>query len=669
VNDSQAKQRITKLKALISEWRREYHVNNKLTMSEAAADGLKHELVQLEKQFPKLITPDSPSQRVAGQPLPEFISVEHRQRMLSLNDVFDQKEIEDWVKRITKLNGDATKDGFWVDIKMDGLACSLIYEDGSLSRAVTRGDGSVGEDVTLNARTIESVPLKLSDHIFSKGLTEVRGEIVMYKKDFSNLNKKQRDLGGEEFKNPRNLAAGTMRQLDPKLVAARKLNFHGYDILREDSTDLPSNEFVYKTLNEIGFKTNKSPKLLRSIEQIMDHLKVWEAKRENLPFLTDGLVVKINNRSVIEDLGVVGKAPRGAIAFKFPAEEATTRVKDIVISIGRTGAATPVASLEPVNLAGTTVQNASLHNADEIERKDIRIGDTVIIHKAGDIIPQVLRVLKELRDGSEKRFNMEKELNKHPLEFIRPPGEVVWRAVNRNDPLILKRATQHFAAKGALDIEGLGAKNVDLLVDKGLVRDMADIYSITEDKLLKLDRFADISAKNLVEAIADKKKPPLARFIVGLGIRHIGAQTAIDLAQTFHNLETISKASYDQMAQVEGIGEIVAHSVLEWFADSNNQELLNKFRELGVWPQNATKTEGPLNGKSFAITGSIEGISREEAAEKIRSLGGTFQSSVGKGTTYLVYGEKVGDSKRKKAESYGTALLQADKFMKMLGVD
>jgi len=664
MNQAEAKSRLDKLKNLINEYRYEYHVNNESTMSEAAADGLKRELTQIEGKFPQLITSDSPSQRVAGEPLPEFQSVEHSQRMISLGDVFSEQEVQDWLTRIKKIDTNADASGFWCDIKMDGLACSLIYEDGLLVRGVTRGDGMVGEDVTQNIRTIESIPLRLSgDHPAS---LEVRGEIVMHKQDFEELNARQRENNEPEYKNPRNLAAGTIRQLDAKLVATRKLNFHAYDLLAGGEDEPKNNQQAYKNLGKYGFKVNSAATLCQDIDAVMKNIEKWETARDDLRFMTDGMVIKVNDRSVFGALGIVGKTPRGAVAFKYPAEEATTKVKDIIISIGRTGAATPIASLEPVNVAGTTVQNASLHNADEIARKDIRIGDTVIIHKAGDIIPQVVRVLTELRDGSEKPYNMKAELAEHPLEFERIEGEVAWRAVHRNNPVVLKRAVQHYASKVALDIEGLGEKNVALLVDEGLVHDLADIYALTKDQLLKLERFAEVSADNLIEAIAQKTKPPLARFIVGLGIRHIGAQTAIDLAEEFGSLESISSTSYDDLASVDGIGEVVAHSIGEWFADEANVELLEKFKALGVWPDEAMRVDGPLSGTSFVVTGSLESMSRDEAADKIRAFGGIFQSSVGKGTTYLVYGKKLGNSKREKAEKLGTQLLPEAEFIKML---
>ena len=632
-------------------------------MSEAAADGLKRELSQIEEEFPELITSDSPSQRVAGEPLPEFESVTHSQRMLSLNDVFNAQGIEDWLTRIKKIDDEADKSGYWVDIKMDGLACALVYQDGLLVRGITRGDGFVGEDVTQNIRTIDSIPLRIP--LVTLGRVEIRGEIIMYKDDFDKLNAQQRKLNEPEFKNPRNLAAGTIRQLDPKLVAQRPLNFHAYDLF-SDENQPTTNEEVYARLGTLGFKTNQSASLKKSLTDVEKYISEWESKRESLPFLTDGVVIKINDRQVFEELGVVGKTPRAAIAYKYPAQEATSKIKDIIISIGRTGAATPIASLEPVNLAGTTVQNASLHNADEITRKDIRIGDTVIIHKAGDIIPQVVRVLKELRSGDEKVFDMEAELEAHPLDFARPEGEAVWRVVNRDNPEILKRSVEHYASRVALDIEGLGEKNVVLLVNEGLVKDLADIYKLTKNDLVVLERFADLSAENLIRAISSKKNPPLARFLVGLGIRHVGAQTAIDLAEQFHSLENLSQASYDELSKVEGVGEIVAHSVGEWFANEANIELLEKFKSLGVWPEQMEKIEGTLSGKSFVLTGKLQSMSRDEAAEKIRSLGGAFQSSVGKGTTYLVYGENLGSSKRAKAEKYGTKLLTEDEFLKIV---
>ncbi len=671
MNKEEANERIIKLRDLINDYRYNYHVLDRSTMSESAADSLKHELSQLEDQFPELIVPDSPTQRVAGIALDKFVKVVHKFPMISLQDVFNEDEIKAWVDRTEKLSPDFSQE-YFIDLKMDGLACSLIYENGILAQAVTRGDGRIGEDVTQNVRTISSVPLRLrttTDKQFLLiGRTEVRGEIVMYKKDFENLNKIRRDKNEPEFKNPRNLSAGTIRQLDSRLVAERPLQFHAYDILRESYNELKTNKEVYEELRNLGFRANIQSTMVVSIRKIMDFVESWREKRDELMFNTDGMVIKLNNRKLFEDLGTVGKTPRGAVAFKFPAEEATTVVKDIVISIGRTGAATPVAVFNPVQVAGTTVQHASLHNADEIERKDIRIGDTVIIYKAGDIIPQVQKVLIELRPDDSKRFFYDAELKRQypELEFVRPEGDAVYRVKGTTGPILLKRGLQHFASRGALDIDGLGDKNVEALVDSGLVKDFADIYTVTEQDLLGLERFADLSASNLVSAIKAKKSPPLSKFIFALGIRHVGAQTAIDLANNFHKLDNLGTATYEQLKAVEGVGEIVAESILGWFVDGDNQDLLAKFRSLGVWPIDVKKVGGKLSGISFVITGSLESMSRDSAAEKIRALGGTFQSSVAKGTTYLVMGTKAGQSKADKALKLGTEVIDEQKLLELL---
>lgn len=668
---AEAAKRIEKLRAVIAEHRHQYHVYDTSTMSEGAADSLKHELAEIESQFPELITGDSPTQRVAGAPLDVFTSVQHRYRMLSLNDVFDDDEARAWLERIQKLLPQA-KFSFFADVKMDGFACSLVYEDGILVQGITRGDGYTGEDITQNIRTVESIPLRLradAPATLLQGRTEVRGEIVMYKKDFEALNKQRQKAGEELFKNPRNTAAGTMRQLDSSLVAQRPMHFHGYDLLREDSSDVPTYRAAYAMMQQLGIKVNTFAQHFDSLSAVLAYAKKWEVERESLPFMTDGLVVKVNDRALYRELGVVGKAPRGAVAYKYPAEEATTKLIDIVIQVGRTGVATPVAVMEPVDVAGSTVQHASLHNQDEIERLDLRIGDTVIIQKAGDIIPKVLRVLPDLRDGSEKPYDMEQALREHELTFERPPGEVAWRAVDMDSPHILIRGLQHFAAKGALDIDGLGKKNVEALVEAGLVHDFADIYRLTYDQVIALERFADVSSKKLLAAIQERMHPPLPRFIFGLGIRHVGAQTAQDLAQKYLSLDNLTQAAQEHpeaLYEIDGIGEVVARSLAEWFVDERNITLLEKFKELGVWPKDHVRAAGPLIGKSFAITGTLEGLSREAAAERIRALGGAFQSSVGKGTTYLVYGNKIGDSKRAKAEKFGTEVIDQAAFMKMI---
>jgi DNA ligase (NAD+) len=521
-------------------------------------------------------------------------------------------------------------------------------------------------------RTIKNVPLRLrvADGFekFLKGRTEIRGESVMLKKDFAALNARQEAVGKPVFANPRNLAAGTIRQLDPRLVAERPLTFIAYDLLRDDPSEVPTNMFAYEALSALGIRRNKEATVFSDLNAVMRFVDEWDAKRHELPFNTDGLVIKVNNRAQFTELGVVGKQSRAAVAYKYAAEQATTVVKDIVISIGRTGAATPVAVFDPVLVAGTTVQHASLHNADEIARLDVRIGDTVVIFKAGDIIPQVESVVVELRPKTARAFDFAAALAfQYPeLTFVRPEGEVVYRVKGATGPLLLKRALEHFASRAALDIDTLGEKNVEALVDAELVGDLADIFTLKKEQVLALDRFAEISAAKLIDAIAEKKTPSLERFIYGLGIRHVGTQTAIDLANVFPSVEALQHATIDQLQNVEGIGEVVAESILAWFADPDNEQLLKKFADLGVRPQYQKKT-GPLIGKSFVITGTLESMGRDEAAEQIRSLGGTFQSAVGKDTDYLVAGGKVGESKLAKARQYGTEIIDETTLKKLLG--
>ena len=670
MKSSKNSSRVAELRALLSNYSYEYHVLDSPSVSDAVYDSLMSELKQLEKANPQLITPDSPTQRVGSELLGGFKKVRHKRRMLSLNDVFSESEVEAWVVRMTKLVP-GTKHEFFADVKMDGLACALIYEDGILVQALTRGDSFVGEDVTNNVRTIINVPLRLriGDGVanFIKGRTEIRGEIVILKEDFKKLNEKQLALGREPFANPRNLAAGTIRQLDPKLVAERPLTFIAYDLIREDQDEIATNMQAYEFLSELGIRRNKQASVFSDISEVMDFIHLWDSKRNTLPFNTDGLVVKLNNRKQAEELGVVGKQPRAAVAYKYAAEQATTIVKDVVISIGRTGVATPVAVFDPVQVAGTTVQHASLHNADEISRKDIRIGDTVVIYKAGDIIPQVESVVTELRPKNSKPFvYLEALSEQYPeLEFERVGDDVAYRVKGASGDIILKRAVEYYASRGALDIDTLGEKNVVALVDSGLVGDIADIYKLKYEDVVKLDRFADISAKKLVNAIKEKKQPPLEKFILGLGIRHVGSQTAIDLSNKFKSMDGLKGATIEQLESVDGIGKIVAESIIAWFSDEDNLKLLNKFTQLGVEPI-YTEKNGRLTGNSFVVTGTLESMSRDEAADAIRSQGGVFQSSVAKDTTYLVAGGKVGASKLSKASAYGVKVINEQAFLQLI---
>ena len=656
---AEAAERIAKLRELIDDYRYHYHVLDESTMSEAAADSLKHELAELEKAFPDLITPDSPTQRVAGKPLDKFEKVTHVERMISLTDVFSEDEIRDWINSNEKLAGRITE--LFTDIKMDGLACALHYENGVFVQAVTRGDGLVGEDVTMNVRTIENVPLSISE----KGHVEVRGEIVIFKKDFDELNAKQERAGEKPFANPRNLAAGSIRQLDSKVAASRKLKFMAYDLV---SPNLSKNNAAYAKLRELGFRTSGEDKVFTKVEDVFREIKHLEEYRKTLPFNTDGIVIKINDRKVYQKLGIVGKTPRGAVAFKFPAEENTSIVKDIVISIGRTGAATPVAIFDPVQLAGSTVKHASLHNADEIKRLDVRIGDTVIVYKAGDIIPQIKEVLKSLRPKDATEFNYEQALKQQypELEFERPEGEAVYRVKGENSDLILKRTIEYYASKPALNIDGLGEKNVVALVDSGLVKGIPDLYRLKSSRLMQLERFGELSAQNLVQAIANSKQPQLNKFITALGIRHVGAQTATTLARGFKDIEKLANATESQLLEMQDIGKVVAESILAYFADEDNLKMLRELKDLGVRPEAVSIQGLPLVGKSYVVTGTLTSMGREEAEDRLRARGATVTSGVTKNTTALIAGAKPGKSKTEKAAKLGIAVIGETDLLQLI---
>ena len=664
MDKKEAENRILKLRELINDYRYHYHVLDESIMSEAAADSLKHELAQLEAEYPELITPDSPTQRVAGRPLDKFSKVTHAKRMISLADVFSEEEVKDWIARNEKLIPGGKIKEFFTDIKMDGLACALKYRDGVFYQAVTRGDGMVGEDVTQNVRTIQNIPLRLDS---VDGEVEVRGEIVIFKKDFEKLNEIQRKNGEPEYANPRNLAAGSIRQLDPKIAASRPLRFVAYDLVTPESVTWHD---AYEKLRRMKFQTSNEDKVFRVDKQkeLFEYIGKLDEYRKGLAFNTDGMVIKINDRAVYDRLGIVGKTPRGAVAYKFPAEESTTRVRDIVISIGRTGAATPVAILDPVEVAGSTVRHASLHNADEIARLDVRIGDTVIIYKAGDIIPQVKEVLLELRPDDAKTFDYEEALEKQypELEFERPAGEVVYRVKGESSDYILKRAIEYYASKPALNIEGLGEKNVVALVDAGLVGSIADLYRLKTAEVAKLERFGELSAKNLVEAITKSKTPKLNKFITALGIRHVGAQTATSLAREFRTLEKLEVATKDELLAVPDIGEVVAEAILAYFNDEENIKMLDEMRELGVAPMAESVDKLPLAGKSYIVTGTLASMGREEAEDKLRALGATVTSSVTKNTTALIIGEKPGKSKLDKADKLGISRLAEAEFLKLI---
>lgn len=661
---SAAKARIEKLKTLINDYRYHYHVLDESIISEAAADSLKHELSQLEEQYPEFITPDSPTQRVAGKPLDKFQKVTHASRMISLADVFSESEIRDWVARNYKLVDQGTEFTFFTDIKMDGLAMSLHYENGIFKQAVTRGDGLVGEDVTMNVKTIQNIPLKLNldnppEHL------EVRGEVIIFKQDFEKLNQMQAKLGEKPFANPRNLAAGTIRQLDPRIAASRPLRFMAYDLV---TPDLPTHQEAYEFLRQIGFQTSGQDHVYNHLNEVFAEIERLGQVRGDFLFNTDGMVIKINDRKIYSELGIVGKTPRAAVAFKYPAEESTSKVRDIVISIGRTGAATPVAILDPVEIAGSTVRHATLHNSDEIAKLDIRIGDTVIVYKAGDIIPKIKEVLFTLRLEGTEPFNYEQALkNQYPeLEFERPEGEVVYRVKGQDSDFILRRNLEYFASKQALNIEGLGEKNVNLLVDAGLLKSLVDLYRLQKTDLINLERFGELSATKLINAIEGTKQAPLAKFITALGIRHVGAQTAVALADAFQSLETLRDATEEELLKIPDIGLTVSESILAYFADEDNLKQLDDFKALGVRPVYINHDNAPLKGQSFVVTGTLTDMGREEAEDLLREKGATVTSSVTKNTTALIAGAKPGASKVTKAEKLGIKIISEAEFRELI---
>ncbi len=671
--------RIEELRRQLNQYAYEYYAMDSPSVSDAIYDSLYSELKQLEAKYPELITPDSPTRRIVTGSATKFQKYHHKRRMISIMDTFSDQEAYDWVSKVRRYAEknlsiatltELDKVSYWLDAKMDGLACSLHYQDGLLALAVTRGDGMVGEVVTDNVRVVPTVPLRLHDDpVFTEGETEVRGELIMLRADFDQINRQLIKRGDKPFANPRNLAAGTIRQLDPQVVASRPLEFHAYDLLRDGIDDVMTNQAVYEKLAQLGFKVNTEAHLESSFADAISYAHRFRTEvQPNLPFNTDGLVIKINDRKLYDRLGIVGKYPRGAVAYKYPAETATTKVRDIVLSLGRTGAVTPVAVFEPVQLAGTTVQHATLHNADEIARLDVRIGDTVVIYKAGEIIPQVQSVITGLRPADSRSYDFIRAMHRQypELEFERPEGEAVWRVKNLGDvATITVQAVKHFASRQALDIEGLGERNAELLVSTGLVSDVADIYSLTVEAVSKLDRFAELSATKLVGEIQRKKAPPLDRFIYGLGIRHVGAKTANDIAKHFTGLGDFSDSTIGQLEAIPGIGQIVAESIQGWLSDESNIRLLDKFAQLGVHPV-PVRAGGSLAGISFVITGALS-VSRDELANQIRLGGGNFQTGVGKSTDYLVAGQRVGSSKLAKAKRLGVKVISEAQLMEMLG--
>ena len=670
-----AKERIEKLRKEISYHRYLIHVENRQEISESALDSLKHELKLLEDRFPQLITSDSPTQRVAGKASESFKKVRHRASMLSLEDVFNQEELEDWLIRIQKLT--TRKIDFFSELKFDGFAVSLVYKEGVFSQGSTRGDGVIGEDVTQNLRTIESIPLRLDiySNSSSKDLRklakkalespefEVRGEVLLTKKAFLKINSEQEKSGKPQYANPRNLASGSVRQLNPEITASRHLEFKAYGVASDVGQETHSEE--HQLLKILGFASDSEAKLTPGISHVVKFWEYIRSRRKNLPYEIDGVVVVVNHNATFQDLGIVGKAPRGSVAFKFPGKETTTVVKDISIQVGRTGVLTPVAILNPVELGGVTVTRATLHNEDEINRLGLMIGDTVIVKRAGDVIPDIVRVLPELRPKGAKKFSMPKKCPACSRAVEKPQGEVNWRCVNIYCLARRRQQLYHFASRAAFDIRGLGSEIVDDLVDAGLVKHAPDFFKIKSSDLLGLPNFAEISSEKLVDSIQGRKEVTLPRFLLALGILHVGLETAEDLATHFGSLEGIKNASEGDLMNIPSIGHVVAKSLLDWFSHKENQKLLSDFQRVGIKVLPYKKARGPLGGKVFVLTGELSNMSREQAKAAIKAKGGEISESVSSKTSFMVVGENPG-SKYDKARKLGVKVLNEKQFLDLL---
>lgn len=666
--DSKVRERAEKLREAINRYRYLYHVKDREEISADALDALKHELASLEETYPSLVTPDSPTQRVAGEPLPGFKKIKHSIAQWSFNDVFSEDELRAFHERVEKGIRAALGNGesvtYSCELKIDGLKVVLTYRNGSLLTAATRGDGTVGEDVTMNVRTIDSVPLVLARPID----LVVEGEIWMGKRGLQEVNREKKKNNEPEFANPRNAAAGSIRQLDPKVAATRKLDTFIYDVAEssEPIPDTQSEELAY--LSELGFKVNKHSHVASSIDEVVGYWKRSLLGREKEDYLIDGIVIKVNARKQQDALGYTGKAPRFAVAFKFPAEQVTTVVEDIALQIGRTGILTPVAHLKPVSVAGVVVSRATLHNEDQISRLDVRVGDTVVIQRAGDVIPEVVQVVPELRPKGVRSYVFPKHVPECGGDgsIERVPGMSAWRCVAKDSAAQQRRRFQHFVGKHAFDIEGMGQKTVDLLMDEGLLTGYADIFSLTEGDLLGLEGFAELSAKNLIESISKRKKIGLDRFLIGLSIPQVGEETARDIAAHFRTLEKIRTASVEELQSIEGVGDIVASSVHDWFRDKENSHALEHLLSHVTVTKGESKTEGALSGKTFVLTGTLPTLSREEAATMIRTRGGSVTGSVSKKTDYVVAGADPG-SKYEKAIELNVLILDEKGFRALLG--
>lgn len=661
---SDIKDRLNKLKEILEKHRYLYHVLDKPEISDEAYDSLFKELVDIESDNPDLITPDSPSQRVGGEPLKEFKKVIHKSEQWSFDDIFDFEELKKWEEKINnfiKKSGlENEKLEYCCELKIDGLKVVLTYENGKLVQAATRGDGLVGEDVTSNIKTIQSIPLSLSKNLD----ISVVGEVWLSKENLKKINKEREKNGEEVYANTRNLAAGSLRQLDPKVTASRGLDSFIYDIDSVIGEKIGDQFEEIQILKKIGFKTNKYTEVFDSIKGIQKFYNEWTEKKHSLEYELDGIVIKINSVKIQNALGYTGKSPRWAVAYKFPAEQVTTILEDIVLQVGRTGVVTPVAHLKPVKVAGSTVSRATLHNEDEIKRLDLRIGDTVILQKAGDVIPDIVSVVYELRPKDSKPYVFPKKVSACGGDgsIERIPGEVAWRCVSKDSFDQNRRKFHYFVSKKCFDIDGMGPKIIDILLEQGLISSFEDIFTLKRGDLLALPRFAEKSVDNLLKSIEKSKKISLSRLIASLSIPQVGEETAFDIAKHFNSIEKIQQAKLEEIESIYGVGPIVAKSLFDWFSDSENKVLIkNILKQIDIVEEVVGQK---LSGKTFVFTGSL-GIDRVNAQETVRKLGGEVSSSVSKNTSYVVAGENAG-SKLDKANELGVKVISESDFLNLI---
>src|SRR5579883_339269 len=668
--------KIDKLRDDIRYHENRYYVLDDPEISDAEFDRLMQELKRLEHDNPELITPDSPTQRVGGKPREGFVKVPHSSPMLSLDNAYNEQELRDWERRVHELTGQKNVD-YICELKLDGLSMALHYRGGNYERAITRGDGVVGEDVTPNVRTIRSVPLS-ADTRKAKlpGDFEVRGEVIMPRKSFERMNEEQEKLGRPKYANPRNAGAGSVRVLDPSITASRSLEFYSYFLLVNGRPYFDHHADSLKALTAAGFKVNRNWKQLRNIEGVLDYLSHWEAKRETLPYEIDGVVIKVNSIGLQNELGFTGKAPRWAIAYKWAARSGVTQIENIGVQVGRTGKLTPVAWLKPVFIGGTTVTRATLHNEDEIERLGVKIGDWVMVERGGDVIPKVVKVIEDNdHPRGHKQFHMPERCPECNSHVVREEGEADWRCINANCPAKLRESILHFASRGVMNIEGMGDALVNQLVDKGLLRNVADIYELDEVKLLTLERMGKKSAQNVLSEIDASKKLPLERVIYGLGIRFVGERTAQFLAEHFGSMDALieaatlkdESASLEALQQVEEVGPRIAFSIREFFKEPKNRDLVNRLREAGLQFKGRKKGRGTqLAGKTFVLTGTLPNLSRDQAKKMIEDAGGRVSGSVSKKTDYVVAGADPG-SKLDKANELGVKVIDEAGLNELLG--